>query len=257
MSNETKAYKRIRAEDVHNAQSWTLPQMGRTTSTQSTALQHKKITEVTVVDEVIAAEKITVAELEAIRETARIEGLAAGLEEGRSQGRDKGHAEGLLAGRELGYKEGFQQGETEVARLQALLQDLLAELQTPLEKSTSAVEDALVKLVVLLAEKTVGVELETRKDLLLASIQEGMQQLPEPITTVLVKVSEDDVEFVRQSLVVPGASLVVESAADMTSGGFRLETENTLIQDEVETRFSNVVEQFYNNLSHEVAGDHE
>jgi flagellar assembly protein FliH len=43
----------------------------------------------------------------------------------------------------------------------------------------------------------------------------------------------------------------------MTSGGFRLETENTLIQDEVETRFSNVVEQFYNNLSHEVAGDHE
>jgi len=256
MSNETKAYKRIRAEDVRDAQSWTLPQMGKS-STTATALQHKTIAEVTVVDEVIAAEKITVAELEAIRETARIEGLAAGLEEGRSQGQEEGHAAGLVAGREIGYKEGFQQGELEVARLQTMLKDLLSELQTPLDESTAAIEEELVKLVVLLAEKTVGAELLTRKDLLLSSIREGLQQLPEPITTVLLKVSADDSEFIEESLLLPGASLVVEVSPDIAAGGFRLETESTLIQDEVEARFSEVVEQFYNNLKHEAAGDHE
>lgn len=252
MSKETKAYKRIRAEDAQDFVNWSLPVVGEAVES---GLKHKNAPEVTVVEEVIAAEKITVAELESIREAARIEGLAAGLEEGRLKGEEKGRAEGLTSGRDIGFKEGFQKGEAETLRLQKLLSDMMAELQNPIKESVQEVEEQLVQLVTSLASAVVETELETRKDLLAASIHQALEQLPDPISNIQLMVNDADVEFLQQANFP--SDVVIESEPNLTAGGFRLKTENTLIQHEVESRFSSVVEQFHNNVSHHTSDDNE
>ena len=126
MSQESKQFKRLSAEEAQHFESWSLPSMGGPTSV---GLQQKDPVQVQVVEEEIAAEKITVSELESIRETARLEGLVAGLEEGRAEGHIKGKEAGVLEGKEQGYQEGFAQGEGEVKRLQAMLQQMVSELE--------------------------------------------------------------------------------------------------------------------------------
>lgn len=252
MSKEAKTYKRIRAEDAQGVTDWALPVVGET---GVSGLQHKAVPQVTVVEEVIAAEKITLAELESIREAARIEGLAAGLEEGRLQGEEQGRTEGLASGRDIGFKEGFQKGEAETARLQTMLKEMMGELQSPIALAAAELEQQLVELVVSLAETVVESELKTRKDLLAASIRQALEHLPDPVSTIQLKVNEADVSFLENSNLP--SSVLIEGAPEISAGGFHLKTQNTLIQHELETRFSSVIEQFYNNVNHEPSGDNE
>lgn len=241
MSNDSKGFQRIRADEVAEALGWSLPQMDVDTDI---GLQRKNPVEVTVVEEVIAAEKITVAELEAIRESARLDGLSAGLEEGRSKGVEEGKQEGLLSGRDAGYKEGYKQGEAEVQRLQNLFSGMLAELERPLENASSEIEQQLLQLVVGLSEAVVGAELLTRKELLLESIQHALQQLPDPMIDVSITINPADKAHLEQLDLLPGVEIELLEDASLQAGGYRINTSNTLVQHDVEARFSDVIKQF-------------
>ncbi|WP_286239966.1 FliH/SctL family protein [Neptuniibacter halophilus] len=243
--SDKKVYKRIRAEEAAGLLGWELPQMGGAGG--SIGLQRKDPVEVTVVEEVIAAEKITVAELEEIREAARIEGLAAGLEEGRREGHAEGHAAGMAEGLEQGLQQGLQQGEAEIRRMQGLLSNLLTEFEAPVSALTLQMEKELLQLVVMLSEAVVGRELETRKELLLESIRQSLQHMPEPLGEVRVRVNPADRACLDNIPLQSGVTLLVDEDPQLTPGSYQLETSNTLVEHKVEERFAQVVEQF---LSH-------
>ncbi len=254
MSGDNKGFQRIKADEAVNALGWNLPQMDVATDI---GLQRKNPVEVTVVEEVIAAEKITVAELEAIRESARLDGLSAGLEEGRSKGVEEGKQEGLLSGRDAGYKEGYKQGEAEVQRLQGLFSGMLAELEKPLEDTTQLIEEKLLQLVVGLSEAVVGAELSTRKDLLLDSIREALQQLPDPIVDVSIHINSDDKVYLESLDLLPGVEIELLEDDSLQAGGYRINTSNTLVQHDVESRFADVVKQFSHNTQSKTPDSHE
>ena len=241
MSSDNKGFQRIKADEAVDALGWNLPQMDMATDI---GLQRKDPVEVTVVEEVIAAEKITVAELESIRESARLDGLSAGLEEGRLKGVEEGKQEGLLSGREAGYKEGYKQGEAEVQRLQGLFSGMLAELERPLEDTTEIIEEKLLHLVVGLSEAVIGAELLMRKELLLESIQNALQQLPDPLIDVSVTTNPADKAHLEQLDLLPGVEIELLEDPSLQAGGYRINTTNTLVQHDVETRFSDVIKQF-------------
>ena len=246
MSQDSKSYKRIRADEAAHLEGWELPQMG---GVSSIALQRKEGVEVTVVEEEIAAEKITVAELESIREAARLEGLSAGLEEGRAQGVKEGKAQGVEEGRKQGYDEGFAQGAEEIKRLQSLLQNMAQEFEAPISQAAEELEHHLLKLVVKLSETVVGAELSSRHDLLQASIQDALRQLPEPLGHLKISVNPTDKECVQQIASAAGTEVEVIEDSSITAGGYKLDTMHSLVKHEVETRFSHVADQLLLSLS--------
>jgi flagellar assembly protein FliH len=246
MSQDSKPYRRIRADEVKELKSWSLPQVG---SVNLVGLKQKNKEQVKVVEEEIAAEKITLAELESIRENARLEGLSAGLEEGRAEGQVKGREAGFAEGREQGYREGFAQGEAEVERLQSLLQGMLSELERPADQVAAEIESLLLNLVVQLSETVVGVELSQRQDLLAEAIHSALEQLPESSGQVKIRVNEADRPYLEEVFVDDRGDNIIAEDASIAPGGFKMETMNTLVRHEVESRFAHVAEQLLASLS--------
>lgn len=246
MSQDMKPYRRIRADEVKELKNWALPQVG---SVSLVALQRKDKEQVRVVEEEIAAEKITVAELEMIRETARLEGLAAGLEEGRAEGQVLGRESGFAEGKTQGYQEGFAQGEAEVTRVQSLLQGMLAELDRPVDNIASEMEALLLNLVVQLSEAVVGAELAQRQDLLAGAINSALAQLPESSGKVRVLVNQADHAYIEQLFANGRDECQVCEDNSITPGGFKMETMNTLVKHEVESRFAHIAKQLLASLS--------
>ena len=246
MSQESKQFKRLSAEEAQHFESWSLPSMGGPTSV---GLQQKDPVQVQVVEEEIAAEKITVSELESIRETARLEGLVAGLEEGRAEGHIKGKEAGVLEGKEQGYQEGFAQGEAEVKRLQAMLQQMVSELEAPVERVATDVEALLLNMVVELSEKVVGRELTLNKDVLVETVSATIQQLPESSGAIKLQVNSADRQYIEESLAADHPDIEIVVNDKIAPGGFKMETMNTLVKHEVEERFAHVAEQFLAALS--------
>lgn len=252
--SENKGFKRIKAEEASDLIGWELPQVA---GQHVVGLQQKDPVEVAVVEEVMAAEKITLAELEEIRETARIEGLSAGLEEGRLKGLEEGRAKGVEEGRELGYKEGFQQGEAEVLRLQALLGNMLSEFELPLKQQTEMLEKQLVEMVVSLAEATIGTELSSRQELLLESISSSLRSVPEPLGTVIAKVHKDDLPYLEKMLLMPGVSLEYVVDDSISQGSYQLHAASTVVEHNLDQHFATVVKQFLSNVENDSAQAHE
>lgn len=238
---ESKVFKRIPAQEANELIGWDLPQVS---GPIVVGLEQKDPIEVTVVEEEIAAEKITVAELEEIRETARIEGLSAGLEEGRKKGLEEGTAQGKAEGIKQGYEEGLAQGQAEINKIQAQLASVITEFELPISTQAEQLEEQLLGLVVMLSEAVVGVELEERKDLLLSSIRESLQKLPEPLGRVMLRINSADRTYLEQVNLQSGVMISIEEDDSITSGSYELETENTLVEHRADERFSQVLEQF-------------
>ncbi len=252
MSQDSKPYKRLRADEIEVLQSWNLPQVGGPTSV---ALEQKESVPVQVIEEEIAAEKITVAELESIRETARLEGLAAGLEEGRAEGHLKGKEAGILEGKDLGYQEGFAQGEADVKRLQGQLQNMVAELESPIEQVAGDLERLILGMVVELSEKVVGQELACKKEILAGAIADALRQLPESSGAIKLQINSADQQYIQDALGSGHSEVDIEINDSISPGGFTMEALNTLVKHEIEDRFSHVASQFLESLSAAEADD--
>ena len=243
--SDNKEFKPIRAADAVDLVSWDLPQMS---GPVSVGLQQKAGSEVTVVEEVLAAEKITVAELEEIRENARIEGLAAGLEEGRLKGIEEGRQQGQREGYDAGYAEGLAKSDDDLKRAQSLLGQLVLEFENPLNTSASMLEACLLELVVSMSESVVQAELTERKGLLLDSIRDSLRMIPEPLGRVIIKVHPDDSAYLEPLLQVPGVAAELIPDPQVQVGGYLLEAENTIVKHEVEERFAEAVAQLKANM---------
>ncbi|WP_299180405.1 FliH/SctL family protein [uncultured Neptuniibacter sp.] len=253
MSDSSKPYKRIRADEAIALSGWDLPQM---TEPSSVALAQKNAP-VTVVEEVIAAEKITVSELEEIRESARIEGLAAGLEEGRLKGIEEGMPQGIKEGEAKGYQEGFAKGEGEVQRLHKILGEMLLEFESPLKDQTDQLEEQLLKLVTSLSEAVIGAELKLRPELIQQSIQAALSQLPEPLGRVTLRASPADIQHLENMPLPSDISLNFEVNEQLSDGDYQLITASTLVKNDVAANFADVVDQFYRNALAVPADPHE
>lgn len=252
MSQDNKKYKRIRAEDAAQLMGWDLPQMG---GEAVVALARKEsVDQVTVVEEEIVAEKITAAELESIRETARLEGLSAGLEEGRQQGLEEGRQAGQAEGHEQGYNEGIAQAGDEIERARNILQQSVAELVSPLEQTSAQLEASLLSLVVRLSEAVVGHELAARKELLSESIRTALNQVPEPLGRVEITVNPADQDYVSLPSLSSDDRLVIHVDESIQPGGYLLSTGSTFISHEVEARFQAVAEQLVQSLTNPEGG---
>lgn len=232
-----KSVIRIRAEDAQAAALWTLPVVK---SGHVVAL-HERVEppESASIEEDVVADKLTLSELEKIREDAYQEGLA--------QGQADGLAQGIEAGREQGYQAGIEAGAAEVqARVQAL-ESMLKQLEQPLEDACADVEVMLVDMVRALSRAVVGHELSADPEAVKQAVTDAVAQLPHSSDQLRIMVNPQDMASVQALADLHEHWLLVEDSS-MSPGGCRVTTSNTRIDNSVEHRFDAVAEQLVQRL---------
>ncbi|MDY6890733.1 MAG: flagellar assembly protein FliH [Pseudomonadota bacterium] len=233
---------RIPAADVADAKRWLPPDVGVDAPVVQ-ALARKPDTplekaDVSVIEEEIFAEKLTLSQWEEICDEARREGYAEGVKEGREQGQKEGYQQGL--------GQGIEAGRAEIdARLEKL-DALLEQLQQPIEQQREALEATLLKLVVALAEAAVKAELRQRVDLLARSVHEALDQLPQASGKVLLRVYPDQLAALEPLL--DDSRLQLKPDESLSPGSCVVESGSCRVDYRTEERFAQVAEQLLARL---------
>lgn len=201
--------------------------------------------------ETLEVKPLTADELEAIRESAREEGLAEGRMEGLKQGHAEGFAqgreEGLSAGRDEGYAQGQVAAKVDVDRAIAAWETLARQLEKPLQAVDLKVEQQLVALVAALARAVIRTEIATNPDVIHAVIREAVSVLPLNTPQLVLTLSPEDRTLVEASysesqLRERGWTLRTDAA--LARGDCQLETDTSRVDVRLEETVKELLERF-------------
>lgn len=244
---------RIPAASVGAHSRWNLPEVS---SAHLVALQRKKPPEpepppepiVEVIEEELAHEQITVAELEQIRETAEQEGFAQGKEEGHKEGYQEGIESGQKSGFEQGYQEGLDAGKAEMDRAVAAMDEMLRQLDQPLQHISDALQPIMLEMVLKISKAVVGSQLRVEKELIEETISTALAHLPSSSDPIKMTVSPSMVNYVQQLACVKEQNCTVISGDNLQDGDCLVQTTHSLIEYRVDQRFDEVVQQLTQQL---------
>lgn len=202
-------------------------------------------------------------ELEALREEARNEGYTAGFEEGRQTGHEEGKAlgyqEGEAQGQEAGFQSGYQQGldqaQHEVDQQLARLQSLIEQLQGPLQNLDQEVEAGLLSLVDLISRAILRREIGISREFLADVLREAVAALPAGHQRLRIYINPEDqqlVEAIKKDLLEENRII---SDPQITPGGVRVETLQSLVDCTLENRYKKVIDSLLDAGYQDVNGD--
>lgn len=153
-------------------------------------------------EEQLVVKPLTADDIEQMRQAAYDEGIAQGKEEGfakgYSEGREQGQQDGFKQGLAEGKKQGLADAATELDALRAELSVLLDQLQQPLAKIDSRVEQELVQLSLAMAKAVINVEVITNPKVILQALQEAVSALPLQSSNLVIKLNPADVASVKR-----------------------------------------------------------
>ncbi len=160
--------------------------------------------------------RITVAELDVIRQQASDEG------------------------RNAGYAAGIQQAKTETAQIHSLLQSL----QDSLNQVDERIAQSLLELSMEIARKMVSETLQAKPEVILKIVSEAISSLPHFNQNAHLVVHPDDAELLRKHMgeQLSHAGWKIFTDAQITRGGCRAETAHSQVDATTEARWKRIVE---------------
>lgn len=223
---------RIPAAEAQRLMPWELPMMdvgsvGEPFQTTS------KSSRVTVSEEEIEPEKLTLADIEEIRENAAKEGFSQGHQEGF----DQGYAEG----KQQGYEQALKAGEDEVQQQLAILDQLCKSFSNPVAEQEHALEALLISLVQRFAKAVIDTEINSSPQPLLEAVKAALAELPSTVSSAEVHLHPDDLAYVASLPPQKGVEWVADPAVER--GGCLIQSDNTQVDHSVASRFDQIVEQ--------------
>ena len=234
MASPDRKARPIRAQKAADYNRWRMPEMTKAEREKLIALAHanapKSTDPVEVVEEPLHAEKLTVAEWEALREEARQEGLA--------QGREEGFEEGRKAGQEQGFAEGMAQAEAQIQTKLKEVQALIDSLQRPLQQQEEELHQLLLKLCLKISGSLVEAEFAERSELILATIREALEKIPPGSGKPVLALHPLDLELVQPFADLQGWELRENPTAQR--GDLQLVAGSCEINSELEQRLLQV-----------------
>lgn len=240
-SSDNLPFRLNTAELQKSVAGWLLPEVnGLHTVGFHTKTAKPKAAEITVVDEEIVAEKVTLSELEAIRERA--------YEEGFKAGEIAGNESGLLAGDKRGYDEGVERGQVEIDKQLATLEDLLQALDQPLHKQHDQIASLVVELSTHIAEVVTKKQACEYKSVVQASVIEAIAQLPKQSGELLITVNPEDVSALAAMAEKHKGRWRLLEDAELSVGGCMISTDTSVVDYCMATRFSDVIKQLKSRL---------
>ena len=201
--------------------------------------------------ETLEVKPLTADELEAIRESAREEGLAEGRMEGLKQGHAEGFAqgrdEGLSVGRDEGYAQGQVAAKVDIDRAIAAWETLARQLEKPLQAVDLKVEQQLVALVAALAKAVIRTEIATNPEVIHAVIREAVSVLPLNTPQLVLTLSPEDRTLVEASYSesqLRERGWTLRTDATLARGDCQLETDTSRVDVRLEETVKELLERF-------------
>jgi len=155
----------------------------------------------------------------------------------------------LQAARESGHREGLEKGREEVMRAtkqgMTELETLLRELEEKQEQILRAYEEDLYKLALDVAEKIIGIELESNAEAFLGIYRNALQELS-GAETIRLTVSEYDADFVTanaellRSMVKDAKEIKIVTREKAPRGTCIIETPQAIVDAGVDTQLSKI-----------------
>ncbi|MDX1678336.1 flagellar assembly protein FliH [Arsukibacterium sp.] len=202
-------------------------------------------------EEEIEVRPLTAGDIEQIRQAAYDEGILQGKEEGfakgYSEGREQGQQDGFKQGLAEGKKQGLAEGATELDTLRAELSVLLDQLQQPLSKIDSRVEQELVQLSLAMAKAVINVEVKTNPQVILKALQEAVSALPLQSSQLVIKLNPADISRIKHhfddtELAERGWQLRTEPMIEQ--GGCLVESSSSSVDRSLNQRLQSSLEHF-------------
>lgn len=232
---------RIRADELKEPlKHWLLPEVGSSHVIGLHAKEKPRPVDVSVVEEEIVAEKVTLAELEQIRETAHQEGFDAG----KAEGYEFGRSEGI----EKGYAEGLAKAQSEIDQQLNKLDELMQALNTPLYRQHDALVSWVTELSIEIAQTVMRQQVTASPDVLTASLLASIEQLPESTGALKILLHPDDVQWAEPLLATQSRPWSVVADATITQGGCRVLADQSVVNDLLDQRFTSVTDELRNRL---------
>ena len=220
-----KSIIRIRAEDARAAALWTLPVV-KSEHVVGFECKPEQVTE-EVVEEVVDG-RLTLSELEKIREDAYQEGLL--------EGRETGLQQGLEEGRVGGRKEGLEAARLDVDAQLRLLEELKSQLDQPLKQVNAQVEALIVELVTEFGQAVVGAQVEVDGALVVKAVEDAIAQLPQSSSEIKILLHPEDVSALEPLLALNERWSLVEDTL-LSRGSCKVLSGYGLIDNTLERRF--------------------
>ena len=170
---------------------------------------------------------------------AREEGFRQGREEGLEQGRQEGRSTGLEQGRQEALEEGRQALQPQLAAINRLA----TSLTHALNEQDYHLEQALLNLVREVARQVIQRELELDNSTLMPVIRQALRTLPPGADNVRILVHPDDLPVLQQAMEEGGENWRAMARHDVSRGGCRIETDQSVLDFTLEQRFRSVIEQ--------------
>lgn len=223
---------RIPAAEARQLMPWQLPMMdvgdvGEPFKTDQASSQ------VVVTEEDIEAEKLTLADIEEIRENAAKEGF--------SQGHQEGFEQGYSEGKQQGHDQAFKAGEKEVKRRLALLEQLTQVLSDPISSQEQQLETLMIDLIQQFAKAVISAELKTDIEPLKIAVKAALAELPSTVASCEVHLHPDDLLLLESLSVKKGVAWVANE--DIQPGGCQIHSDTTHIDNTVNARFDQIAAQ--------------
>jgi flagellar assembly protein FliH len=242
--------KVVSVDDEVPFEAWVLPDVSKTES-RGAALAHRVIPpntakphqdpNVTVADEELSPERITVSEIENIREQAHLEGYEAG--------REAGHEVGVKEGHQEGYDAGLKQAEQEIAERLAKLDALMAAMAEPMNVHQQRLAEAAALTGIKVAEAVLPHAAKQSPEALVPVVKEALACLPDKPGQITIKVHPADqatLQMVLQEMDTPATLVPSES---VTQGGCFVKADATQIDAYLETRLDQVVSELKERIA--------
>ncbi|MFY8272896.1 flagellar assembly protein FliH [Pseudoalteromonas sp. SSDWG2] len=195
--------------------------------------------------------KLTMEELEQIRQDAYEEGLKQGNEQGYIDGFEKGVSEG----KEAGYKEGINQGKEQglqeakplIDEQLATLKALLEALDEPVKHLDQQVESEVILLATELAKAITLNEIKTHPETILAALKAATDALPSNDAQCQIYLHPEDLELVQRHFdeqALANRHWQLLSEPTMERGGCHIKQQRSSIDMALAGRINQVIDNF-------------
>ncbi|WP_041523336.1 flagellar assembly protein FliH [Gilvimarinus agarilyticus] len=234
---------RIPANETAEWQSWAVPTVdgGAKGDTKTKAEEARLGAQAgeTIEDveiEGLTASGLTAEQMSEIVQAAEQEGFAHGLEKGQQQGYEDG------------YRQGQERGGEDIRQLLTMEQQTFASLvqalKEPIDEQDEKLEALMLTMIERISRAVVGRDLVTQPVDILPLVRQSIAALPSPGNNVTLHLNLADHDCVKRYAEEHGHDWTLRVAPEISAGGVRVSTNDSLVDFTVERRLDETLERF-------------
>jgi flagellar assembly protein FliH len=175
--------------------------------------------------------------------TTEAQAAATGHEEGFAKGKVEGFAAGKKEGLAAATQEANQQMQRQLAPKLEEFNRLLTSLAHSLNEEDYKLEQAMLQMVQCIAEGVIRRELQLEPGQIMKVIKETIAALPPSRDNITIMLNPADKKIADQAISHGGENWRVVADEEVTVGGCKIETEQSLADFTVESRMQTVLDQ--------------